>query len=337
MKFGHFDDVRKEYVIDTPATPLPWINYLGNEEFFGLISNTMGGYCFYRDAKLQRLLRYRYHSVPADEGGRFCYIKEKGKPAWNPGFLPTRTPLDRYQCRHGMGYTVFDSEKDSLRAELTCFVPLGENCELHDLTLTNRSGEAKTLQVYGCVEWCLWNAVSDGENFQRNLNIAESEVEPGVIYHKTEYRERRDHYAYYGVNVPAQGFDTDRNTFLGHMGTWAAPQMVREENSGSSLRVGWYPIACHRLDVTLEPGQSWRCTFVLGYGQNPRNQKFIAPGVIRKDTARRVMEKFASGKAVDEAKRTLAAYWDSLLGKFQRGEAGPDGEHLAPVPVHGDL
>ena len=317
MKFGRFDDVQKEYVIDTPATPLPWINYLGNEEFFGLISNTMGGYCFYRDAKLQRLLRYRYHSVPADEGGRFCYIKETGKPAWNPGFLPTRTPLDRYQCRHGMGYTVFDSEKDGLQAELTCFVPLGENCELHDLTLLNRGDAAKTIQVYGCVEWCLWNAVGDGENFQRNLNIAESEVEPGVIYHKTEYRERRDHYAYYGVNVPTAGFDTDRNTFLGHMGTWADPAMVREEVSGSSLRVGWYPIACHRLDVALEPGQSWRCTFVLGYGQNSRDQKFIAPGVIRKETAHRVMEKFSRPEAVDEAKRALASYWDGLLGKFQ--------------------
>ena len=186
MKFGHFDDQAREYVIDTPATPLPWINYLGSEDFFGLISNTMGGYCFYRDAKLQRLLRYRYNSVPGDVGGRFCYIKESGKPAWNPGFLPTRTPLDAYQCRHGMGYTVFDSAKDELNARVTCFVPLGEPCELHDLTLTNTGSEPKQVQVYGAVEWCLWNAVDDGQNYQRNLNIAESEIEDGVIYHKTE-------------------------------------------------------------------------------------------------------------------------------------------------------
>ena len=317
MKFGYFDDANREYVITTPATPLPWINYLGSEAFFGLISNTMGGYCFYRDAKLQRLLRYRYNSVPGDVGGRFYYIKEAGKPAWNPGFLPTRTPLDRYQCRHGMGYTVFDSEKDGLQAQITCFVPLGETCELHDLVLTNHSGETKNIQVYGCMEWCLWNAVDDGQNYQRNLNIAESEVEPGVIYHKTEYRERRDHYAYYGVNVPTQGFDTDRNTFLGHMGDWSDPALVREGTSASSLRTGWYPIACHRLDVTLEPGQNFRAAFVLGYGQNPRDQKFIAPNVIRKDTAHRVMDKFASFNAVDAAKAELAEYWDGLLGKFQ--------------------
>lgn len=317
MKFGYFDDDCREYVIDTPATPLPWINYLGSEEFFGLISNTMGGYCFYRDAKLQRLLRYRYNSVPGDVGGRFYYIKESGKPAWNPGFLPTRTPLDSYQCRHGMGYSTFDSVKDGLRAEITCFVPLGETCELHDLILTNQSAEAKTIQVYGCVEWCLWNAVDDGQNYQRNLNIAESEIEDGVIYHKTEYRERRDHYAYYGVNASTAGFDTDRNTFLGHMGDWSNPEMVREETSGSSQRVGWYPIACHRLDVALEPGQSWRAVFVLGYGKNPKDRKFLAPGVIRKDTARRVLNKFAALESVDQAKAELAAYWDRLLGIFR--------------------
>ncbi len=317
MKFGHFDDAAREYVIHTPATPLPWINYLGNEEFFGLISNTMGGYCFYRDAKLQRLLRYRYNSVPGDVGGRFYYIKETGKPAWNPGFLPTHTPLDSYQCRHGMGYSVIDSEKDGLEASVTCFVPMGENCELHDLTLTNHSGETKSVKIYGCVEWCLWNAVDDSQNYQRNLNLAESEVEPGVIYQKTEYRERRNHYAYFGVNVPAQGFDTDRNTFLGHMGDWADPEMVRAETSGSSQRVGWYPIACHRLDVTLKPGQSFRASFILGYGSNPREEKFIAPNVIRKDTAHRVMEKFTSFEAVDAAKAELATYWDGLLSKYQ--------------------
>ena len=317
MQYGYFDDARREYVITTPATPLPWINYLGSEDFLGMISNTGGGYCFYRDAKLQRLLRYRYNAVPGDEGGRFYYIKESGKPAWNPGFLPTRTPLGRYECRHGMGYTTFDSAKDGLRVQAAFFVPLGENCELHDLVLTNETDTTKTIQIYGCMEWCLWNAVDDAQNYQRNLNIAESEVEPGVIYHKTEYRERRDHYAFYGVNVPVHGFDTDRNTFLGHMGDWSDPQLVREERSAGSRITGWYPIGCHRLDRIIAPGESLRATFILGYGQNPRDQKFIAPGVIRKDKARRVMEKYASFEAVDQAKQDLAAYWDELLGKYQ--------------------
>lgn len=316
MKYGYFDDKKREYVITTPATPLPWINYLGSQDFLGMISNTMGGYCFYRDAKLQRLLRYRYNAVPGDEGARFYYIKEKGKNAWNPGFLPTRTALDSYKCRHGMGYSVFESEKDALLCELTCFVPLNENCEVHRLRLVNKSGARKTLSVYGCVEWCLWNAVDDGQNYQRNLNIAESEVEPGVIYHKTEYRERRDHYAYYGVNMPTAGYDTDRNTFLGHMGQWSDPQMVREERSGSSMITGWYPIGCHRLDIALEAGESYEASFIVGYGKNPRDQKFLAPGVIRKDDAKRVMAKFNSPAAIAAALDVLRAYWDELLGKY---------------------
>lgn len=317
MQYGHFDDTRREYVVSTPATPLPWINYLGSEDFLGMISNTGGGYCFYRDAKLQRLLRYRYNNLPGDVGGRFYYIKERGKRAWNPGWLPTKTELDRYECRHGMGYSVFDSAKDGLAARLTCFVPLGENCEVHDLQLTNESREEKRVLVYGCMEWCLWNAVDDSQNYQRNLNIAECEAEPGILYHKTEYRERRDHYAYYGVNVPPAGFDTDRNTFLGHMGDWSDPELVRRETTGSSLRVGWYPIACHRLEVRLAPGESFRADFVLGYGKNPREQKFLTPNVIRKDDAHRVMAKFSEPAAADAALEELRRYWDELLSHYQ--------------------
>ena len=317
MQFGYFDDSRREYVITTPATPLPWINYLGSKDFLGMISNTGGGYCFYRDAKLQRLLRYRYNAVPGDNGGRFYYIIEAGKKPWNPGFLPTKTELDRYECRHGMGYTTFDSAKDGLGAKMTFFVPVDENCEIHDLTLTNESDESKTVHIYGVMEWCLWNAVDDSTNYQRNLNIAESEVEDGIIYHKTEYRERRDHYAFYGVNAPATGWDTDRNTFLGHMGDWSDPQLVREERSAFSRITGWYPIGCHHLEIILAPGESRRIIFTLGYGQNPRDQKFIAPGIIRKDTAKWVCGKFSDLSAVDAALSELSAYWDRLLGNYQ--------------------
>ena len=317
MKYGYFDDARREYVISTPATPLPWINYLGSEDFLGMISNTGGGYCFYRDAKLQRILRYRYNAVPGDNGGRFYYIKEEGKEAWNPGYLPTKTKLDHYECRHGMGYTMLDSAKDGLRAAVTFFVPQGENCELHDLWLFNETDKVKTVHVWGVMEWCLWNASDDAQNYQRNLNIAESEVEDGVIYHKTEYRERRDHYAYYGVNVPAAGWDTDRNTFLGHMGDWSDPQLVREERSAQSKIVGWYPIGCQHLKLKLQPGQYTRATFVLGYGKNPRDQKFVSPGVIRKDTAKEMMAKYSVPGAVDQAFEALSRYWDGLLGNYR--------------------
>ena len=205
MRYGFFDDARREYVIETPATPQPWINYLGSQTFFSLISNTAGGYCFYRDAKLQRLLRYRYNNVPADVGGRFFYIKEEGKPHWSPTFHPADVELDSYRCRHGMGYTIFETAKDGLAAELCFFVPLGEDCEVQRVVLRNESRETKKLRFTAAVEWCLWNAVDDSTNFQRNLNIGELEVEGSAVNHKTEYRERRDHYAYYGVNAPLAG------------------------------------------------------------------------------------------------------------------------------------
>src|SRR5699024_5243448 len=268
MQFGYFDDINKEYVITTPLTPLPWINYLGNEDFFGLISNTMGGYSFYRDARLQRFTRFRYNNVPSDMGGRYFYFKEENQPAWNPGFFPAKTELDAYECRHGLGYTVIKSEKNQLKSQLTAFVPLGENCEIHALTLTNNSSVSKSVKLHSFIEWCLWDAIDDSQNFQRNLNLAEVEVEDSVIYHKTEYRERRNHYAYFGVNKKISGFDTDRDAFLGRIGGFGDPEVVTNEQSKNSIAHGWYPIASHQIQLTLGPGESDHFIFVLGYGEN---------------------------------------------------------------------
>ena len=317
MQYGHFDDPRREYVIDTPATPLPWINYLGSQEFFSLISNTAGGYCFYQDAKLQRLLRYRYNNVPADVGGRFFYLREADGLVWSPTFHPADAALDRYRCRHGMGYTVFETAKDGLAAELTFFVPIGENCEVQRVTLRNETDAPKTFHLTAAVEWCLWNAVDDSTNFQRNLNIGEVEREGSVLYHTTEYRERRDHYAYYGVNAPIAGFDTDRDSFLGQFGTFAAPQAVVNGKTGDFLAHGGAPMAALALDAALKPGETVSYTFVLGYGRNPRDRKFISPGVIRKDDAHRVMDKFAAPEAVDAALAELHDYWENLLSVYR--------------------
>ena len=327
MKFGFFDDDAREYVITTPETPLPWINYLGSDAFFGLISNTGGGYCFYRDAKLRRLIRYRYNQAGGDLGGRFTYIKD-GDTVWSPAFLPAGTPLDSYKCRHGMGYTIFESEKNGVKAVQTLLVPRGERCEIHRLAVTNASDAEKSLKLYGAVEFCLWNAVDDGANFQRNLNIGEVEIcgKPGAysaIYHKTEYRERRNHYAWYSVNAETDGFDTQREDFLGRFGTWQDPKVVRAGTSGGSEAHGWSPIAAHRVDVTLQPGESRELIFVLGYAENPRDDKFVAPGVIRKDEAEAVIARYADGASVDAAMAALAKYWDDLLSGFRVDSAEP--------------
>jgi cellobiose phosphorylase len=316
MKYGYFDDANREYVITEPKTPFPWINYLGNEEFFGLVSNTAGGYCFYKDAKFRRLTRYRYNNVPIDTGGRYYYIKD-GDTVWNPGWKPTQTELDSYECRHGLSYSKFIGEKNGVKAELTTFVPLETNAEIHKLVLSNGTDGNKRLKLFSLAEWCLWNAQTDMENFQRNLSTGEVEIDGSVLYHKTEYKERRDHYAFFAVNAPVDGFDTDRESFVGLYNGFDAPQVVEEGKSRNSVAHGWSPIASHYIEVTLKPGESRELVFVLGYVENSTEEKWESKGVINKTKARALIAKFDTVEKVDDALADLAAYWKNLLSVYQ--------------------
>ncbi|HEV2951735.1 MAG TPA: glycosyl transferase, partial [Actinomycetota bacterium] len=208
-RFGRFDDEAREYVITRPDTPLPWINYLGSEEFFGIISNTGGGYSFFRDARLRRLTRYRYNNVPADTGGRCLYVRDAASGAsWSPAWQPVRTSLEGYRCRHGLGYTVIGSRTADIETETLFFVPLGETLEIWRTRLTNHRDTAASLSLFSAVEFCLWDAWDDQTNYQRNLSTGEVEVVDGVIYHTTEYRERRNHFAYFASSQELAGFDT---------------------------------------------------------------------------------------------------------------------------------
>ena len=315
MKFGYFDDNAKEYVITTPDTPLPWINYLGSQDFFSLISNTCGGYSFYKDAKLLRITRYRYNNIPVDSNGKYYYIHD-GEDIWNPGSMPSKTPLDSYECHHGIGYSRFLSSKNGLKADLLAFVPVNTTCEINKLTLTNTTDAPKTFSLFSYVEFCLWNAVDDSTNFQRNLSIGEVELEGSTIYHKTEYRERRRHYSFFSVNSPVDGFDTSRDAFLGMNNGNAFPAAVKENKARNSIASGWYPIASHQINITLSAGESKDFIFVLGYSENPQDQKFVAPNVIRKDGAHKILEQFQTTEQVDAAFAELNAYWDKLLSRY---------------------
>lgn len=315
MKFGHFDDENKEYVITTPKTPLPWINYLGNEDFFSLISNTCGGYSFYKDAKLLRLTRYRYNNVPADTNGRYYFINHN-ETVWTPAWQPVKTPLDTYECHHGLGYSKFISSKNGIHAELTAFVPLGETCEVNRLIIRNDTKETQTLSLSSYVEFCFWNAVDDSTNFQRNLSLGEVEVIGSTIYHKTEYRERRNHYAYYTVNSDIDGFDTDRDIFLGDYGSVENPKAVKEASSYQSIASGGAVIGSHYINITLEPNQERSLIFLLGYAQNPVDKKWESQDVINKAPALDTISRLNTDKKVDDALKALADYWDALLSKF---------------------
>ena len=315
MKFGFFDDACREYVITTPKTPLPWINYLGCNEFFTLISNTCGGYTFYKDAKLLRLTRYRYNDVPTDINGKYFYIKD-GSCVWNPGWKPTQTELDSYECRHGIGYSRFTGAKNELEASVLTFVPMDDNCEISQVKLTNKSSESKEISLFSYVEWCLWNADDDSRNFQRNLSTGEVEVIGSTIYHKTEYRERRNHYAVYSVNTPVDGFDTSRDDFLGAYRGVMNPEAVENGKCTNSMASGWSPIASHQINMTIAPGETKSFVFVLGYLENSQDEKWESPGIINKKPADAMLAKYQSDADVDKAFARLNDYWKGLLSKY---------------------
>ena len=318
-RFGHFDDENREYVITEPATPWPWINYLGNSEFFSLISNTAGGYSFYRDAKFRRITRYRYNGVPMDAGGRYFYIlDEKTGEKWNPGWKPCKTKLDSYECRHGLNYTKISGRKDNIEAKVLFFVPLNANCEVTRLTLTNHSLETRKLKLWSFQEWCLWNAQTDMENFQRNLSTGEVEIadEGRTLYHKTEYKERRDHYAFYHVNHEVSGFDTDRETFLGIYNGFDDPDAVREGCAFNSEAHGWSPIASHFIELELKPGESETLVFILGYVENAEEEKWEKKGVVNKTKTKELIQRFGTTEKVNAAFVELKEMWDRLLDKY---------------------
>ncbi len=315
MKFGFFDDVAKEYVITTPETPFPWINYLGNKDFFGLVSNTAGGYSFYKDAKFRRLTRYRYNNVPIDTGGRYYYINDNGT-VWNPGYKPTQTSLDSYECRHGLGYSRFVSKKNGLSSDLLCFVPLDYWGEIHQLKLKNESSEVKQVQLFSFMEWCLWNAEDDMANFQRNLSTGEVEIEDSVIYHKTEYKERRNHFAFFSVNRSIDGFDTDRESFIGMHNGFNNPKAVLAGKANNSEAHGWSPIASHHLELELKPGEEVSLVFNLGYVENAEDDKWASKSVINKTQAYDMIAQFDTSDKVEQAFNALSTYWNGLLDSF---------------------
>ena len=315
MKFGYFDDANREYVITTPKTPLPWINYLGCNDFFSLISNTCGGYSFYKDAKLLRLTRYRYNDTPNDVNGKYFYIKD-GDTIWNPGWKPTKTNLDSYECRHGIGYSRFISSKNDVQASVLAFVPMNDTCEINQVKLTNNSSSVKTLSLFSYVEWCLWNADDDMKNFQRNFSTGEVEIVDSTIFHKTEYRERRNHYAVYSVNAKIDGFDTIRDEFLGAYNGTDDPTAVKNGACTNSVASGWQPIASHQINITLNPGETKSFVFVLGYIENPEDEKWESKGVVNKKRAYEMLDRYKTDADVDKAFAELNEYWNGLLSKY---------------------
>jgi cellobiose phosphorylase len=325
MKFGHFDNVKREYVIERPETPMPWINYLGMESFFGMISNTGAGYSFMIDARKLRITRYRYNNVPMDGGGRYFYVKDQRSGAfWSPGWLPAKQPLDFYECRHGQGYSIITGEKDGIRVSTRFFVPMDATLEVWETDIENRSNEEKQISLFSFIEFCLWEALTDATNLQRTLNLGEVEVDKNVIYHKTEYRERRNHFAFFAVSEEPAGFDTDRDAFLGPYNGFHDPAAVREGGSKNSLACGWNPCGSFEIKMTLQPGEVKKINFLLGYAENPENEKFSSKDVVNKKYVKPVIKKYLKRAQSEKAFNALKKNWDNLLSRLQVSTPMPE-------------
>ena len=316
MKYGHFDDKNREYVITDYNTPLPWINYLGSDSFFTLLSNTAGGYSFYKDAKLRRITRYRYNNLPLDQEGFHIYIKDK-KTIWNPGWQPTRTKLDHYECRHGLGYSVITGEKNKIEVRQELFVPKYDNILLNRVTVNNKDKKEREIDLFSFVEFCLWDAQDDSTNFQRNYSTGEVEVVGSNIYHKTEYRERRNHYAVFFASKKIDSFDTSRDSFMGAYGSAAAPEAVVNGKCTDSIAHGWQPVGAHHIHLKLKANESYDVIFGLAYVEVPFDKKFVKLNVINKEPAKQLIGKYNSNRKFDDGMKTLKTFWNDLLSGFE--------------------
>jgi cellobiose phosphorylase len=306
MKYGSFDDERREYVIARPDTPQPWINYLGVNEYCGLISNTAGGYSFHKDPRERRILRYRYNNVPVDRPGRYIYVRDDASgDYWSGSWQPVLKDLSkyRYECRHGLSYTVISSAYAGITTETTYLVPLGENLEIWRIRVGNTSKKKRAISLFTYVEFCLWDAVNDMTDFQYNLNIGQTKYRGNAIYHVTNHHAHQPCFAWFWSSKAVASWDGVRQAFIGPYRSESNPIAVEKGRCHGELAVGWGPVAGLHVRLALDPGEQEEVTFMLGCGETLGEEKPF-------------MAKYRRRGAVDAELAKLRAYWDDSLGRF---------------------
>jgi cellobiose phosphorylase len=317
LKYGYFSPDNKEYVIVRPDTPTPWINYLSNNEYCAIISNTAGGSSFHIDPRDKRILRYRYNNLPVDRPGRYLYIRDnKTGKYWSPTWQPVLEKLSAYECKHGLGYTKISSSCSGIEAEVTYFVPVDENLEIWMLTLKNASSEAKELSVFSYAEFCLWLADRDQNDLQSIQGLGIARYEEDAIFYS--FFDVSTGYAFFASSDPVTGYDCNREKFIGPYRGESNPIAVERGQCFNSETQGGNPIATTSNILKLGSGEAKTIIFILGV-------------VKEKSDAKRYIQKFKEKSNVDREFQRLREYWDTYLGNLN--VAAPDREFNTMINV----
>ena len=306
MRYGYFDIENREYVIERPDTPVPWMNYLHNDEYCALISNNAGGYSFHLSARDKRILRYRLNNIPMDRPGRYIYIRdEKTKDFWSASWQPVLKDLSEYktETRHGFGYTRITSTYQGVTSDVLFVVPVNDNIELWNITLTNRTSSPKTLTLISYAELCLFFAQNDMINFQYTYNIAKAYEKDNTIHHTTMI-ENAGHYAFFSADKKFTSFDCDREAFMGLYHSESNPKAVLEGKCSGSTADGGNPVAATTIPLTLKPGESKSVTYFLG----------VAPSI---KAGSKLIAAYKKNGMVEKTMKDLKNHWDTKLEALQ--------------------
>ena len=214
MQYGHFENDRREYVIDRVDLPVSWTNYIGTGDMVGVFNHTAGGYLIYKSSEYHRITRFRPNGVPMDGPGHYIYLRdEEDGDYWSVSWQPVGKPKEHFSCRHGLSYVKYLSDYSDIAASQTLFVAMDDPVEIWDLRLRNDSGRPRTLSVFSYLEFSFHQVDMDNRNFQMSLYAAGSRYEDGVIEHDLYYEE--DGYQFFTSDFAPDGFDCLRDRFLG--------------------------------------------------------------------------------------------------------------------------
>lgn len=304
MQYGHFDNEKREYVIDRVDLPVSWTNYLGVKDLCVVVNHTAGGYMFYQSPEYHRVTRFRGNAVPMDRPGHYVYLRDaEDGDYWSISWQPVGKPLDqaKYTCRHGMSYTTYECDYKGIKASQTLMVPMDDAVELWDVRLKNTTDKERRISVFSYCEFSFHHIMIDNQNFQMSLYCAGSSYDENIIEYDLFYEEFG--YQYFTSNVTPDGFECLRDSFLGAYRTEDNPIAVEHGTCSGSHELGNNHCGSLQKDLVLAPGEEVRLIFMLGEGN--------------REAGKKIREKYSDMANVDAAYAQLKDYWENKFAQLQ--------------------